>query len=189
MKNLLTEVVSKPVSLIHLVSSFSLVVSAQLPAWSRAIGPLVSLETWRIGSGWVMAQVFAVASEASKIYFLLNLISCSAFPCSLCLSHTGLLESESVGRSIISDSFETPWTVAHQAPLSMEFSQARILEWVAISFSRGSSYFRDRTQVAGIADRFFTVSVTGKPYTGLLALLQTSTPDSSYCALSFLFPQ
>ena len=30
----------------------------------------------------------------------------------------------------------TPWTVAHQAPLSMEFSQARILEWVAIPFSR-----------------------------------------------------
>ena len=30
-------------------------------------------------------------------------------------------------------------TGAHQAPLSMEFSQARILAWVAISFSRGSS--------------------------------------------------
>ena len=29
----------------------------------------------------------------------------------------------------------TPWTVACQAPLSMGFSQARILEWVAISFS------------------------------------------------------
>ena len=33
----------------------------------------------------------------------------------------------------------TPWTVAHQVPLSMGFFQARILEWVAISFSRGSS--------------------------------------------------
>ena len=29
------------------------------------------------------------------------------------------------------------WTVAHQAPLSMEILQARILEWVAIPFSRG----------------------------------------------------
>ena len=28
-----------------------------------------------------------------------------------------------------------PWPVACQAPLSMGFSQARILEWVAISFS------------------------------------------------------
>ena len=31
--------------------------------------------------------------------------------------------------------FVTAWTVARQAPLSMGFPQARILEWVAISFS------------------------------------------------------
>ena len=30
----------------------------------------------------------------------------------------------------------TLWTEVHQAPLSMEFYQARILEMVAISFSR-----------------------------------------------------
>ena len=34
---------------------------------------------------------------------------------------------------------------------------ARILEWVAISFSRGSSLPRDRTWVSQIADRFFIV--------------------------------
>ena len=34
--------------------------------------------------------------------------------------------------------------------------QARILEWVAFSFSRGSSQPRDWTQVASIAARFFT---------------------------------
>ena len=34
--------------------------------------------------------------------------------------------------------FVTPWTRAHQAPLSMGFlSQARILEWVAISLLQG----------------------------------------------------
>ena len=38
---------------------------------------------------------------------------------------------------------------------SMEF-QARILEWVAIPFSRGSSQPRDQTQVSHIADGFFT---------------------------------
>ena len=36
--------------------------------------------------------------------------------------------------------FVTPWNVACQDPLSMEFFQARILEWVAISYSRGSSW-------------------------------------------------
>ena len=35
--------------------------------------------------------------------------------------------------------FDTPWTAAHQAPLSLGILQARILEWVAMPSSRGSS--------------------------------------------------
>ena len=35
---------------------------------------------------------------------------------------------------------------ARQAPLSMEFSQARILEWVSVPVSRGPSQPRDQTQ-------------------------------------------
>ena len=35
--------------------------------------------------------------------------------------------------------FATPQTVVCQAPLSMEFSRQEYLEWVIISFSRGSS--------------------------------------------------
>ena len=35
--------------------------------------------------------------------------------------------------------FLTQWIVAHQAPLCMGILQVRILEWVAISSSRGSS--------------------------------------------------
>ena len=35
--------------------------------------------------------------------------------------------------------------------------QATILEWGAISFSRGSSQHRDRTQVSCIIDRFVTI--------------------------------
>ena len=35
--------------------------------------------------------------------------------------------------------------------------QAGILEWVAVSFSRGSFQPRDRTQVSHIAGRFFTI--------------------------------
>ena len=38
--------------------------------------------------------------------------------------------------------------------------QARIVEWVAISYSRGSSWPRDQTQVSCIAGRFFTVRAT-----------------------------
>ena len=38
--------------------------------------------------------------------------------------------------------------------------QARILEWVAFSFSRGSSWSRDRTRVSYIIGRFFTIWAT-----------------------------
>ena len=51
----------------------------------------------------------------------------------------------------------TPWTVAHQAPLSVGILQARILEWVALHSSGGSSQPRDRTQVSHIAEGFFTI--------------------------------
>ena len=39
--------------------------------------------------------------------------------------------------------------------------QARILEWVAISFSRGSSWPRDWTKVSHIAGRRFTIWTEG----------------------------
>ena len=38
--------------------------------------------------------------------------------------------------------------------------QARILEWVAMTFSRGSFQPRNRTQVSCIASRFFTIWAT-----------------------------
>ena len=40
--------------------------------------------------------------------------------------------------------------------------QTRILQWVAIPFSRGFSQPRDRTQVSHIVGRFFTVWATGE---------------------------
>ena len=42
--------------------------------------------------------------------------------------------------------------------------QARKLEWVAIPFSRGSSWPRDQSWVSGIAGRFFTVWATRKAF-------------------------
>ena len=40
--------------------------------------------------------------------------------------------------------------------------QARMLEWIAISFFRGSSWPRDWTRVSSIAGRFFTIWATRK---------------------------
>ena len=50
----------------------------------------------------------------------------------------------------------TPWTVGPGSSVH-GILQAKILEWVAIPFSRGSSQHRDRTQVSCIASRCFTI--------------------------------
>ena len=59
--------------------------------------------------------------------------------------------------------FATLWAVAHQAPLSMGFSRVRILEWVAVPSTRGSSQPRDQTGVSYLAGGFFTTEPPGKP--------------------------
>ena len=71
--------------------------------------------------------------------------------------------------------FATLWTIAHQAPLSMEFSRQELLEWVAIPFSRGPSWPRDQTWVSCIAGRFFTVwTIREAPWPRLLLLSRFS---------------
>ena len=51
--------------------------------------------------------------------------------------------------------FAAPWTIAHRATLSMGFS--RMLEWVAMPFSRGWSWPRDQTRVSHTAVKFFII--------------------------------
>ena len=62
---------------------------------------------------------------------------------------------EKWSRSVMSDSCNP---LDHSLPGSSvhEILQARILEWVAISFCRGSSRPRNQTQVSCIAGRFLT---------------------------------
>ena len=63
--------------------------------------------------------------------------------------------------------------------------QARILEWVSISFSRGSSRPRDLTQVSCIAGRFFTTELSGKPSKQFICLTNISD-QRLIVAISFL---
>ena len=49
--------------------------------------------------------------------------------------------------------FGIPWTIAHQSV--QEITLARILEWVVISFSRGSFRPRNPTRVSCIGGGFF----------------------------------
>ena len=61
-----------------------------------------------------------------------------------------------VNHSVVFDSLEPmDWTPPGFSVHGI--LQARILEWVAIPFSRGSSQSRDRIWVSRIAGRFFNV--------------------------------
>ena len=55
--------------------------------------------------------------------------------------------------------------------------QARILEWIAIPFSRGSSQPMDQTLVSCIAGKLFTIWATGKTSRRHLALLNSIFPS------------
>ena len=47
--------------------------------------------------------------------------------------------------------FATLWIVALQAPLFLGILQIRIMEWVAMPFSRGSSQPRNQTHVSYVS--------------------------------------
>jgi len=49
----------------------------------------------------------------------------------------------------------------------MGILQARIMQWVAMPSSRGSSQHRYRTQVSHFAGRFLLSEPPGKPFKGL----------------------
>ena len=64
----------------------------------------------------------------------------------------------------------TPWTVPHQTPLPMRFFQARILERVAISYSRTWAQGLNLGLLAlpALAGVFFTTAPLGKSSIGIL---------------------
>ena len=99
-------------------------------------------------------------SQDNPYYYIWLLYCVHVLCCAESLSHVQL--------------FAMPWTVAHQAPLPTGILQARILEWVAMPSSRGSSQLMDRTQVSHTAGGFFT-EPPGKPKNtavGSISLLQ-----------------
>ena len=63
-----------------------------------------------------------------------------------------------------------------------EISQTRTMEWITISFSRGSSHPRDRTPVSCLAGRLFTTTLPGKPlFSGLDKQLFTVSEVQAWC--------
>ena len=86
----------------------------------------------------------------------LNLVFSSDYVCTCMCSLDGYV------CSVVSNSLR-PHGLYLQGSSIHGIFQARILEWVAISFTRGSSQSRDRTRVSHTAGRLFTIWATRKP--------------------------
>ena len=85
-----------------------------------------------------------------NFYWSVVALWCASFYCTAkWMSYMCTECSSRVSRSVMSDS-ATPWTVAHRAPLSLEFSRQEY--WSGfILLSRGSSQPRDQTCMSHIA--------------------------------------
>ena len=71
---------------------------------------------------------------------------------------------DSLGDALRDVPFWHSWWMWRPGSSVLGISQERILEWVAISFSRGSSWPRDWTWVFCITGRFFTTWGTREPH-------------------------
>ena len=124
------------------------------------------------GAWW--AAIYGVAQSRTRLKRLSS--SSSNIPC----------------HSIVSDLFVTPWTIAHQAPLSMEFCRQEY--WSGLSFPPPGDLPNPRIKPTSpaspaLAGGFFTTEPPGKPCVYAPQLLYpffcqwTSRllPCSSYC--------
>ena len=116
---------------------------------SSASNDMAQLELWNIAS---KSYQLAVSSKINHMY-----IAHIAIP-SLGISPERQVQKVKVTQSCLTlgksmDCIQPGFSVHGNL-------QARIMEWVAISFSRWSSQCRDRTQVSCTAGRFFTTWAT-----------------------------
>ena len=141
---------------------------------------------WITLFGWVLSQLYIPRITFTWSWYIILIIYCWIwFANSLVRISASIfmMGSESESHSVVSDSLDSLDSVHG-------ILQARILEWVAFSFSRRSSQPRDQTQVSGITGRFFTSWDTREPKTtGMSSLsllqgifpIQESTRDLLHC--------
>ena len=86
-----------------------------------------------------------------------------------------LLQVGRFSRSVVSDCCD-PMDCSRPGSPVYGIPQARILEWVTSSFSRGSSQPMDWTMVSHIAGRFFTIWATREAYYDCVHVLLKAQP-------------
>ena len=133
-------------------------------ALEKEIAPHSSVLAWRICGLLSMGslRVRHDWSDLAAAAAMSCLIRCCGFAPHLQhhLLAVPLKECVFVLVTLASPTLASTGTVAHQVPPSMGILQARILEWVAMPSSRGSSWPRNQTRVSCTAGRFFIVWAT-----------------------------
>ena len=102
-----------------------------------------------------IAVCFDECNNQPPVYYTYKIVINAASE----LSNFLLLKSESVSCSVMSNSLR-PMDCSLLGSSVHGILQARILEWVANPFSRGSSWPRDQTPVSCITGGFFTIWAT-----------------------------
>ena len=121
-----------------------------------------------MGNNWLTCRASATPPQSSSLFFLSSVNGFDLFP----FKHCSCLVAESCLTLCNPMDCSLPGSSVHG------ISQARILEWVAISFSRGSSWSRGQTHFSCWAGRFFADEPLGKSLNTvehLILFLGTST--------------
>ena len=101
---------------------------------------------------------FNCSTRKSRYWMCFKSTPCKIYTCVPSILHACMLS-----RLCLVQVFETLYAIAHEISLSMGILQARILKWVAMPFSRESSWPRDRPKSLkspGLVGRFFSTSAT-----------------------------
>ena len=101
-------------------------------------------------------------------------------------NYLGIFSSSIGGGDLVAKSCPTlcdPMECSPPRSSILRISQARILEWVAISFSKGSSRPRDQTCVSCLAGRLFTTEPPGKSSSSISVMLQ----NKCFCLPPFIY--
>ena len=131
------------------MATHSTILAWRIP-WPEEPGGLRSMGLQRVRHDWATHTLTFVGSFYNGRWFFHHFLflTSSWFMCTQSLSFVWLFD---------------PMHCRLSGSSIHEILQARILEWVAIPFSRGSSWPRDRTQVSCIVGGFFTSVLPGKP--------------------------
>ena len=114
------------------------------------IFPRAELWTWKVD--WDF-RLSALAPSVCQLAILATFLRLLFLLC-VCVCHSVLSDSLQPHRLLCP--LQQPGSSVHG------ILQARILAWISVSFSRGSSWLRDQTLVSCTATRFFTVWAIGE---------------------------